>query len=211
MALSSNFIVELGKNVNQPNVIIELSLDGSVTKKYGYHTGGMTDVIPALKSVSSLQNKLDTKEGFATRGQITFTITGRDNFKTLVSTYYLKNRMATRKDGFVASGFVYADYAATFAGKITDWSRNGDDLTITVADFLVDTTKKIPEENETKTQYLDYLDDNPVDVMKNIIITQLGIAAGNVDSTTFDVERDRWLNGWKVNRIITEPKTATEY
>jgi hypothetical protein len=209
--LTSVFLAELKKNVNQPNVIVEVALDTG-TKKFGFSTGGFSDVLPVLKSVSSLQNRIDTKEGYSTRGQITAVITGRDNFRALVKDEYLKNRRITRKDGFVASGFAYSDYADTFTGKILDWSRKGGELTLVLGDdMMTDASKKIPEANATKTQKIDYRNTNPVDIMKSILLTHLGIPAVYVDSVQFDSERDLWLNGWKFDRVLTEPKAANEY
>ncbi|MEE9614858.1 MAG: hypothetical protein V3W31_07935 [Thermodesulfobacteriota bacterium] len=216
ITLTSAYLAELKKGRNTPNVVIEVALDGG-TRKFGYHTGGLPDVLPVLKSVSSLQNKLDTKGGYSTRGQITVVISGRDNFKELIRDEYLKNRRVTRRDGFVAQGegmtpFQYADYAATFTGKVLDWSRKGDDLTIVIADELqVEGTKKIPVENSTRTQYLDYRDTNPVDVMQDILKTQLGISASYVDDTRFDSEQSSWMPGWKFDRVLTKPEDANKY
>ena len=184
----------------------------SSTLKWGYSTGGFSDVLPILKSVSSLQNKLDTEKGYSTRGQLTLVITGRDNFKTLIQNNYLKNRRINRKDGFTVSGFLYSDYAQTFSGKILDWSRKGDELTITIGDdMMVDAQKKIPVENSTKTQYLDYRNTNPVDIIQNILGTQLAIPAGQIDTTKFDSEQTNWLSSHAFDRVLTKPEQANKY
>lgn len=236
ITLTPRYIAEIKKGSNTPNVIIEAALDGGV-KRFGYHgknvlpvtnyladgvysadgsvfavgSDELPEVRPALKSVSSLQNKLDTKSGYSTRGLLTVVISGRDNFKGLVKDAYLKNRRVTRKDGFVSAGFNYTDYAATFTGKITDWSRKGDDLTLTVSDDLVDASKKIPVENATKTQYLDYRNTNPADIMTDILVNRLGIQAAQVDTAKFASERDLWSSNWRFDRVITEPKEANQY
>lgn len=215
ITLTSRYLTELKKGVNRPNVVLEIGLD-SGTIKIGYHNGraealGFSDIIPVLKSVSTLQNKLDTKSGYSTRGQITAVISGRDNFKTLVANNYLKNRRVTRKDGFITPDFLYSDYAATFTGTIQDWSRKGDELTLTIADDMTDATVKIPTENSTKTQYLDYRNTNPVDIISNILSTQLSIGAGYINSAQFTSERDTWLQSWKFDRVITEPASADTY
>jgi len=207
ITLSAAYLAELKKGTNTPDTVLEVMLDAS-TQYWGY-SATASDVRPIIKSVSSLQNKLDGKTGYTTRGQLTVTIVGRDNFKSLIANNYLKNRRVTRKDGFL--GIAYTDYAATFTGIITDWKRKGDELTLTISDDMVEADKKIPVETEEKTQYLDYTNSNPVDVMTNILLTQLGIASGLVNSTQFTSERDNWLNGWKVSRVLTEPKAAGDY
>ena len=213
IALTAAYLAELKKK-NTPNVVLEVALD-SGTVKWGLSSGGFPDVAPVLKAVSSLQNKLDTRSGFTTRGEITAVIVGRDNFKNLIRDEYLKNRRVIRKEGFVVSGYAWSDYAETFKGKIIDWSRKGDEFTIVVADDMTDAAVKIPTENATKTQSIDYTNSgagkNPVDIMTDILLTQLGIASGYVDSARFTSERDLWLGSWLFSRVLTEPKGAKEY
>lgn len=238
ITLASKYLAELKKAPNTPNVVIELALDAGV-KRFGYwarNGSGITrfpadgaykadgsitaigsdelepfEVQAVLKSVSSLQNKLDPKTGYSTRGQLTVVIGGRDNFKGLIANNYLKNRRVTRRDGFIAPGFTYNDYAATFTGRVTDWSRKGDELTLTVSDDLIDASKKLPVENALKTQYIDFRNSNPVDIMTGILLSQLGIGASYVNSAQFTSERDAWLSGWRFDRVLTEPKEANEY
>lgn len=235
--LSPGYLGELRKGVNTPNVIIEFALDGG-TRRFGYHgrsrvitvllaegtylADGSTygagtdeladfDVCAALKSVSSLQNKIDAGRGFSTRGELKVTLTGRDNFTAIIRDEYLKNRRVTRKDGFMAPGFSFPAYAPTFTGVVTDWARHGDELTITVADDLKVASVKVPEENLSKTQYLDYRSFHPVDVMTDLLVTRLGIDPAYVDMDKFASERDMWLSGWRVDRVLTKPSEANEY
>ncbi len=208
ITLTEAFENELKRNVNSPNVILEVALDG-VTEKWGYHSGGFDDVKPILKSVSSLQNRIDTKRGLSTRGSINVVITGRDNFNNIIKNYYLKNRRIVRKDGFVSEGFLYSDYAETFTGKILDWSRKGDELYLVIGDDLMVTGKtKLPEENSTKTQTLVYKSTNPVDIILDILSNQLSVGGDFIDSEKFASERDNWLNSWLFDRVLTKPMSA---
>ena len=235
VTLTSNFIDKLKQGSNTPNVIVEFGFntvvrwiadgsflaDGSITasgddggtdrtEKKGYSTGNFTDVVANLKSVSSLQNKIDAKGGFVTLGQISITLTGRDSFKDMVKDEFMKNRRVTRMDGF--EGLAYSDYAGTFTGTIQKWSRKGDTLTIVVQDDLVSAKKKIPVEatdgngNVTNTQFIDYRSTNPVDIMLDILKVQLAIPASQVDTTTFESERDTWLSGWTFDRVLRKPE-----
>ncbi|MBI5469028.1 MAG: hypothetical protein HY891_07820 [Deltaproteobacteria bacterium] len=236
ITLTPRYIAEIKKGSNTPNVIVEVALDSGI-KRFGYHgkntlpvtnyfadgtlnadgsvfavgSDDLPEVRPVLKSVSSLQNKLDTKSGYSTRGLLTVVISGRDNFKGLVKDDYLKNRRVTRKDGFVSPGFNYTDYAATFTGIITDWSRKGDELTVTVSDDLADASGKIPRENPAGTQYLDYRNTHPADIMTDILVNRLGIQAAQVDTAKFASERDLWSSNRRFDRVITEPKEANLY
>jgi hypothetical protein len=189
ITLSEKYLSELKKNVNEPVTIIEIAFSGG-TRKFGTATGGFSDVAPILASVSSLQNKLDQRTGYSTRGQLKFALLGRDNFKNIVRDEYLKNRRVVRKDGFIAPGFEYSDYADTFTGRISDWSRSGDEITITVTDDLVEATRSVPEENAGQTQFLDYRDTNPIDVIKDLVLRQLE-AAGPLKNGDFE----NWSSG----------------
>ncbi len=208
ITLSAAYLAALASDQRQPSTILEVELD-SGTVKWGTDKP-FSDVLPIVGTVSNHQNKLDPKAGYSTRGQVTFTMTGRDNFKPILRDEYLKGRRVTVKEGFIASGFQYSDYAAVFTGKIVDWSRKGDTLTLVIGDDLVDASKKYPVENATKTQTLDYRNTNPVDIISNILLTRLGMAAGLVDSTQLESERDTWLAGWKFDRVLTEPVQANE-
>lgn len=233
MAVSSKYAAELKKGANTPNTVIEIALDGG-TVRYGFlpyrsvdiyadgsyyaddtvDAGGTIDapsVLPILKSVSSLQNKLDPKAGFSTRGQLTVVLGGREHVRGLIENEYLKNRRVFRKDGFMAEGFSCLEYAATFTGKVQDWSLRGDELTLVVADDLKDASVKIPVENAAKTQYIDYRNTNPVDIMTDILQNRVGISGEYIDTALFSSERDLWLNGWRFDRVLTEPREANEY
>ncbi|MCG8430385.1 MAG: hypothetical protein MJA29_04355 [Candidatus Omnitrophica bacterium] len=210
ITLSANYLKQIASGSNSPNTIIEVALD-SGTVKWGTSTGGFNDVQPIIKNVSSLQNKIDTKSGFTTRGQLHFVVTGREIIKRLVKDEFLKNRRIIRKDGFDVAGFDYSDYADTFTGKIVNWTRKGDELTITAADDLAEAIRKIPVENNRKTQYVNYQNTNPVNVMKDILSTQLGISTAYINSTAFDGERDLWLNNVVFDRVINKPENADKY
>lgn len=208
VTLSAKYQAELRKGVNQPNTIVELSLTGG-TRKWGMHDGGFPDVELVLDSVSSLQNVLDTKKGYSTRGKVNVVIEGRTNFKNLIRDEYLKNRRIAIKQGFVVDGFTYADYADVFTGKILDWKRKGDRLTLTMGDdLLVEGKTKLPVENDTKTQSIDYRNTNAVDVMLDILTNHLGLSTAIVDVPQFESERDTWLSGYNVNRVLTKPEAA---
>ena len=213
MAIPANYLTELNRGVNVPHIIVELEID-SATKKYGLHTGGFSDVAPLLKGVSSLQNKLDPKKGICTRGQASFTISGRDNFKGLIRDEYLKNRRVVFKSGFLADGFAYGDYFEFYTGLISDWRRKGDELTIMVADDLAAKgTLKLPEPEEDAplSTVINYQDMNPVDIILDMVKSKLNVEGSRVDTANMEAERDDWIPGIKFERVLVEPKSANKY
>lgn len=215
ISLTAAYIAQVKAGNNNPDTILQVELD-SGTVKWGQSIGnGFSDVQRFIKSVKSIQNKIDTKKSVTSRGSITFVISGRDNFKNLIRDEFLKNRRVTRHDGFIAPGFAFSDYAPTFTGLISEWSRRGDELTVTVTDDLAEAQKKIPVANATKTQTIDFTGSgagmNPVDIMQSIIKDEMGIDASLVDDTQFDSEQDLWLNTWLFSRVLTEPKEGNVY
>lgn len=213
MTIPAPYLAELNKGYNSPNIIVELEAD-SGTLKYGLHSGGFSDVLPCLKGASSLQNKLNPSKGIGTRGQASFTLTGRDNFKGLVRDEYLKNRRVLFKSGFVADGYAYGDYVEFYTGLISDWSRKGDELTITVADDLAaKATVKLPVADDASplTSVINYQNMNPVDIILDMVKLQLEVAADSVDTSNMEAERDDWIPGLKFERVLVEPKPANKY
>lgn len=237
ITLTTAFLEQVKKvGKNQPNTIVEIDLtsavrwlangsflaDGSITAegddggttrtvKWGFAHAGFDDVKPILKSVSSLSNKLDVSKGWTNRGELTVVIAGRDNFISMLSDEFLKNRRVIIKEGFVAPGFLYSDYAETFTGKILDWRRKGDRLSLTIGDDMrVSASIKLPVENETKTQTLDYKAMNPVDIMLEIL-DEIGVPAAQIDTARFEDQKNTWLSGWVFDRVLTKPEKATQY
>jgi hypothetical protein len=236
IALTGKYLAELKKGANTPSVVVELALDSGI-RRFGFHGSNSTETVryladgsylasgevfavgtdelsgiePSLKSISSLQNKLDVKSGYSTRGRLSFVLGGSAGFLGILSDEHLKNRRVTRKDGFIAHGFTYADYASTFTGRIIDWSRSGEELTVVVSDELKDASRKIPQENDSRTQYLDYRDTGPAEIMKDLLLSELLIEPEFVDIAAFDQQAQAWLGGVRFSRVLTESKSAGEY
>lgn len=214
MALPANFITALGLNPISVNVIAEVALDGGV-QKWGTHPGGFSDVRPVIKSIPTLTNKIDASRGFTRRGSIQLVISGLNTIRPLIQNFYLLNRRLTLKIGFNSSGYAYADYADIYAGKITDWSRKGDEITIVVSDDMFDADTKIPTEKADKTQTLDYTSNgvgqSPDTIINDILTSRLGIAAASVNTSNITNEVTTWLGGWKLHRVLTEPAAAKNF
>jgi hypothetical protein len=207
VTLNANYIAELTAGQNEPVTIIEIEFDSGTLKFSSDSVFG--DVLVGLGAVTSAQNKLDTEKGYATRGNISFQIIGRDNFKSLIKNEYPKNRRVSRYDGFV--GLAFSDYVKTFTGTIQDWKRNADTLTFTVEDDAQKITQKIPVEDGTGTQVINYMNYNPVDIMTDMLEAQLGIDGSLIDTAQFESERDLWRNAWKFHRVLIEPREGNKY
>ena len=221
--LPANFQAELNKGINQPHIIVEVTKTDSTLLKFGFTTGGFSDVNPALKKATSSQNRLDVNKSFATRGQARFTIGGRDNFKNLIRDEYLKTRIVSFKVGYIADGFAYSDYAEFYSGDISDWNRKGDNLTITVSDSLAahgEIELPILADATLLATALKYQNASPTDIILDMLLLKadrttdisgvetLEIPVAQVDQANIIAQGDLWLSGVVFDRVLIEP-TAT--
>jgi hypothetical protein len=231
--LSAEYIAKLKEGSNIPNTIIELVYtsaipqiadgtylaDSSITAsgesavserpiKYGFNTGGFSDVKPIIKNISTSPNRIDTKNGYTTRGNLKFTISSKENFKSIIKDEYLKNRTVIRYDGFV--GMDFDKYIPSYTGKITSYSSSKDELTINVGDTLIDGKKKIPVVSDTMVQNIDFTNMNPIDIILVILRTYMEIPDSLIDITGIEAERDQWHTTVIFNRVITEPTSVNE-
>jgi hypothetical protein len=204
---SSEFIAE-SKNPNkQPDTMITITLTSPSAKtvKWGVHKHA--DVNACLESSVSFQTKIDPAKSLATKGNMSFDIKGSTNFNPIISGYRIKNARVDVEEGYL--GIARNKYVTIYTGVISDFNINGEVLTLNVADELELLRKKYPATNSTGTQYHDYSNTNPVDIMINLIATQAGVI--KYDSTQFTTERDDWYNNWKFQRLITESQDITKY
>lgn len=229
ITLPQEYLDQLRKvGQNDPNIILEVELlftrfladgthtaDGSITAvgsiavgptKWGQKDGGFDDVLPIVSDVTSVQNKIDAKKGITTLGSITFTISGKDYINEIIRDTHFLNKRVTKKMGFVAPGYSFSGYVEVFAGRISDWNRNGDNLTFTVTDDIgVEGELQLPVKNDKDTQFIDYLNFNPADIMLDLQRNQAGIVDARIDIAKYESERDTWLTGVVFNRVVTKP------
>jgi hypothetical protein len=208
ITFSAAYQAEMKSPNRIPDIIITLALTGK-TIKWG--TSKHSDVLPCLESSDSFQSEIDPKNGLSTMGSIKFTIKGSDNFLSIISGYHFKNRRVTKEEGFISNNFLRANYVETFSGVISDYKRNGETLTIIVADEMELLRKKAPTTTTGNTQFIDYSDSNPVDTMIDMIGTQAGVSGSRYNSAGFISERDLWYNGWKFQRVIVKTTEIKKY
>jgi len=205
ITLTAAFLRELRRGISKPTTIFEVALDSGARKLGTAQGSGFSDVEGVVTKYSTLQNKLDTKNGWSTRGRISFTISGKALIQALINTEYLKNRRVVRYEGFIADGFAYSDYAPSFDGKIVGWDLDDNELTISVVDDMYACVKKIPElaagQNPDPVT-VDYRNMNIMDVVLDLLKVQAGIAAAKVDTTGIEAERDLWFVGNTVDRVL---------
>lgn len=175
-------------------------------------------VLPALGEISSLSNQVDTEGGYSTRGKMEISVVGKEIIDWLIENHYLYGKQVTVKEGFVTPGFKYEDYTIIFRGLITNWDASKDELSIEVEDNLTEIDVDIPlelteeEEEENKPpNYIDYRDWNPIDIVLDILINQVGISEDFIKTSQIEKERDQWFIGWKFYRVLTTPTSAEDY
>ena len=175
-------------------------------------------VLPALGEISSLSNQVDTEGGYSTRGKMDIAIVGKEIIDWLIENHYLYGKQVTVKEGFVTPGFKYEDYTIIFRGLITNWDASKDELELEIEDNLTEIDVDIPvelteeEEEEGKPpNYIDYRAMNPIDIILDILITQIGISEEFIKTSQIEKERDQWFIGWNFYRVLTSPTSAEDY
>lgn len=203
MTVSTAYTAALTKGNNYPTNMIAITVGGvtynCVDTQYRGDLGSSPLYLNILKSVTSIQNKLNVKSGYSTIGNLSFVLLGRDNVKPFTEGY-TTNMRVDYYHGFDGA------LVKLFTGKIINWKRKGDTFTFEATNDLTDAKKNIPEENVNKTQTLDYRNTNPVDIMSDILSTQLEISTVYYNSTKFSAEKSVWLPGWKFDRVLTKPE-----
>ena len=201
---SAEYIAEQKNPNRSPDTIITISLSGK-TLKWGIHKH--LDVIPCLASSISFQTEINPEKSLSTIGKMQFDIKGSANFNPIVAGYRLKGRRVDVEQGFI--GIARNKYITPYTGVISDYKISGEILTLYVSDETELLRTNYPETNDSGTQYHDYSDTNPVDIMINLIATQAGIT--KYDSAQFLAEKSTWYNNWKFQKILTESKNILSH
>ena len=206
---TNKFLTEL-KNPNRtPNDFIEIALVGG-DEQWGKHKV-FPRIRPVLKSVSKSHNKLDVKKNVTTKGDLTFTVAASSYIDGIIQNNRLKNLRVKKYEGFLADGWVDTDYIKVFEGVIYDFSHSNEIYTFRARDIRELTSTSAPKSETDKTQFIDYSDTNPIDIMVDLIEVQAGIPSADYDGAKFDSERDTWYNGWGFHRIITKSQPIEKY
>ena len=172
----------------------------------GWHFPWFAAFKPMLESVGAVRQKLQPVYGRTSLAKVEITVSDRSEWKEMLSMAYVKNQLAEIWIG--PKGANYHDFYKYFTGIIINYKINDDKVTFTMEDDLYLSKERIPEVNDTNTQTLTYSQQNPYDIISNIIGTQLSVSSDHIDSTSIESERDTWFLGWVFHRVITNPVTA---
>ena len=199
----------LGKVINNRSIAcMEYCYDSEDRLvKYG-QTKTFDDIEPILGKVGGITHKLQPVFGRSSVAKITFDLVDPNIWKDLMAWDFLKNRRVVCKVGPIGDDVDYTDYYTFFTGILTNYGIRNEVATVEAEDDLYIARVNIPEQNETKTQTLNYQNQNPVDTMYDIMVTQAGLESARVDQTEMESERDTWYQGWIFDRVITDPKAA---
>lgn len=197
--LPPNFIRAIQRASKELETIAVLELDGgnvTVSETSGHGT-------PILQRVSRFLHKIEPSHGKANLAKVSIDLMDRDEWGSIVSQKYLKNRRINLKIGPRGGGM--ADFYTIFTGLIVDFDIKENILALEAQDDLYVTKKRVPVENATKTQSLAFQNTNPMDIKKTLIETHGEVPNTKINSTQFDADRDAWLQNWAFDRVLTNP------
>src|SRR4030066_348903 len=156
---------------------------------------------PALMSVSSLSTSIDTFKP-STIGQITLTFSHCQSVSNYLATKKPKNKIVKIKAGFVADGFVEADYIDYFWGQIDDWNISGkDEIIINVKDYSKEWDVTIPVATSSGLPTITWLGWHPIDVMLDLLKNHINARDSKIVGSSFETVKAA-IPGWVVNRVL---------
>lgn len=167
----------------------------------------------AILSVSSLSSSIDTFKP-STVGQITFSLNLNPSVSNYLATKKPKNKLVQVKAGFVADGFVEADYIDYAWGQIDDWKITAkDEVTLTVKDFSKEWDVDVPKAIEGQllpeiiwgTPGLNH----PIDVMLDILKNHINARDSKILGSSFGTVKTA-LSGWIVARTLKEDTVSAK-
>ena len=162
---------------------------------------------PAIMSVSALSTSIDTFKP-STIGQVTLTLALCDSVSTYIATKKPKNKLVKIKAGFVADGFVEADYVDYFWGQIDNWNITAkDEIVITVKDFSkewdVDVPAAVSGQPLPTVEWGTAVLNHPIDVMLDILKNHINARDSKIVGSSFGTVKAA-LPGWVVKRTLKE-------
>jgi hypothetical protein len=196
IATTANFDAARSALQQQPVVVLSLPALGlTYTNRPGQP--GLVPTATFLQMPAGLSQTVDDLQGSATIGQLTATVVDRD--RALLPTLGSKQwygTAATLQLGF--AGLTYpTDYIVAFAGQVESIVPTDDHTgwTISIRDKNRKLTNQVygtGDDGATPTSASNprTLDGNPLDLVTSLLETELGIAAGDVDTAAITALRN---------------------
>jgi N-acetylneuraminic acid mutarotase len=156
----------------------------------------------SLLSVSALSTKIGDFEP-SSISQVTINTAFSKSLSDYLKTKYPKNKEVRLMAGFIADGYVEADYFEYYRGLIDEWSiEEKDTISIKIKDFSKQWDVPVPAKWQSSSDDKTWTAMHPIDVMLDIFRGYIGSTDSELDQSSFnDVKLA--TPGWVVTRTIT--------
>jgi hypothetical protein len=198
LTAAATFNTNLASLKLQPVLALEIGTYAKVFTTKDMSIAGQFDWIV---SASGLGFNVSSLDGSANMSDVTVTIQDRGNAITAdMPSITLEGKTATLKTGFV--GQPYADFLTLFTGQVDRVNRNQDGNSY---DFVCKDTRLAMKKiiyltgddgvNPTSQKNTKAVVGHPLDIALDILLTQLALPGGSVDSVGFGNFRDLLFPG----------------
>lgn len=201
IGVSATFLEAIQKDGAHPTVAVTIDVSGSTAYKFcstpdcviSTTQGG--DYVPIVNGVAPLSGKIDLLKRNYSGGKmfVRFLDEGTNShIRDIVSGNYLKNKRITIEVG--EADLAYSDYEPFFKGLIKDIIPGKNALEIKCVDVIGDI-------RDRKVLQKEYVNKHPLEVISDVIQTDLGYSSDFVDSTSFDPDTyTSSISHWAVSR-----------
>ena len=210
---TANFDTEAAK-VAKPLVHF-MEID-TCSRVFATQNTGFTDHVPWVVSVGSQKQSVNDVRGSSQLGDLKITVLDKDNLITAdFPSFVFEGKQVTFKTGFAPLAEV--DYATVFIGVIDQVvsDRQNNTYTFLCKDRARFTKTKIyatgDDGEPTADEHPKTLQGNPLDLLETTLLTEVGLAAGEVDSARMQAYRDTVFAGVEFKFSLTNSPDAKKF
>lgn len=210
---TANFDTEAAKTAKPLVHFMEID---TYTRVFATFDTGFTNHVPWVVKVGSQKQSVNDVRGGSQLGDLKITVLDKDNLITAdFPSFVFEGKQVTFKTGFAPLAEV--DYATVFIGVIDRVvsDRHNNTYTFICKDRARFTKMKIyvtgDDGEPTADEHPKTVQGNPLNLLETILLTEVGLAAGEVDSTRIQAYRDTVFAGVEFNFSLTNSPEAKKF
>jgi len=202
---TANFDTAVAKLAKQNVYLLEITGAPRAFINYDMSIGGQD---PWMVSAGSLREATNDLNAQATLGDLEIIVVDSGGLVTADFPFTFEGRACTLKHGFPS--MVQGDFVTLFTGivdRVESIKNNtaykfvckGNYRKVKKQIYIVGDDATLPISSDNPRT----LEDHPLNILKNVLLTQVGLLAGEVDSTVIDAYRDEVFPGVRFSFSLT--------